>query len=412
MRGRQAAPSAFTALLFVIFTSAGTAHSDAAAIKSTVDSVSTVRRLEDEFEYDISEYSVRFGKCQYVKTFDDDFAEDEDSETVFALKHFVVFRLCPSDQCDTCETGYGEYVLEVDDYLQATVEAQKEALESYCESCEENCNDDGDCDGECQEECYKYENLEDNGYVDASEYIECNKADVEGYDDDDMNIYIGPRCSSDGSKIYIDIFQDENCWEPLELPDGQTVEDVIGYNISYHILKNTYSGDPSDCLSCAEERDDQNDDQNEDDEEDQDEDNINEMCEGLYDLSAKCESIHGIPYGLIQMNQEEEDDENQVENEFAVCGFINSLVWNSYTETGEINIFDEQDVIVRETTTLQKGALSLLSMGAVSLAGYAAYLHRAIDEGFPNIDLACQGGQMAWSDHNSSPFLLRQKFKG
>lgn len=345
------------------------------------------RRLEDDYQYDLSEYSVRFGKCQYVKTFDEEVAQDADSNTVFAVKHFVVFRLCPSDECDKCKSNYGEYVLEVDKYLQATAEAEQSSFENYCNQCKENCNNDGEnadendggenggesdgdeCD-ECQEVCDKYENMQDNGYVDASNYVECQKAEIEG-NDDDMELYIGPRCSSDGTRIFIDLFQDENCWEPYQSSDGQTVEDILGYQISYHFLKNAYSGESKDCISCKEDVN------NEDERDEEDADNVNEMCEELYDASAKCESTHGISSGFIQTNRDEDDNENQVENEFAVCGFINALVWDSYTETGEINIFDEQDVIIRETTTVQKGALSFLALVAFSLAGYAAYLHRA-----------------------------------
>lgn len=349
----------------------------------------SMRRLDDGYyEYDLSSYSIRFGKCQYVKTFDDEIAEDEDSDTVFALKHFVVYRLCPSDECETCDSNYGEYVAEVDEYLQATGAAAQRTLENYCDECDENCNDNGNCDQECQQECYKYENLEDNGYVDASEFVECQKMDVEGDDDDGLELYIGPRCSNDGSSISIDVFKDENCWEPFELSDGETVEDILGYKISYHLLKNTYSGDPEDCMSCQEDPND------EDDNDAEDEDNVNEMCEEIYDASAKCESIHGLSNGFIQLNREDGDEENQLETEFSVCGFVNSLVWNSYTETGEINIYDEQDEIIRETTTVQKVTLSLLTITAVSLAVYAAYLHRSINEGFPNLDFSCQGGQM------------------
>ena len=58
------------------------------------------------------------------------------------------------------------------------------------------------------------------------------------------------------------------------------------------------------------------------------------MCEELYSASAKCESKNGITAGFIQTNREERDYENQVENEFMVCNFIESLVLDSYTERG------------------------------------------------------------------------------
>jgi hypothetical protein len=50
------------------------------------------------------------------------------------------------------------------------------------------------------------------------------------------------------------------------------------------------------------------------------------------------------------------------------CNFIESLLWNSYTETGEINLEAEQNVIIRTTTTgLQKAAASFLALSVVGM---------------------------------------------
>ena len=68
------------------------------------------RRLEDvsTFEYnDLSQYSVRFEKCQFVKSYDDEFAGDEDNDSPLATKHFVVYRLCPTNSCESCNDKYG-----------------------------------------------------------------------------------------------------------------------------------------------------------------------------------------------------------------------------------------------------------------------------------------------------------------
>lgn len=345
------------------------------------------RKLEDVeyFEADISEYSIRFGKCQYVKMYSDEVAGDEDYETVLALKHFVVFRMCPSDECDTCDEVYGEYVVEVDDYLESTVEYYKQKLEDMCDECEEECNDDGSgCEG-CGVECYKYDNMGENGYLDASEYIECQELDVDA-DDDDFQLFIGPRCSSDGTRIFIGLFIDEDCWVPYT---EKSAEDLLGMTLSYHLLKGAYSDESTDCISCME-----NDvDNNEEDE--ADEDAVSEMCENVYSASGKCESKHGIN-GFIQINAEENDFESQGMNEWQVCTFIDSLVWNSYTETGEINIYDKQDEVMRETTTLQKVALSLLTISCFVTGCYAYYLNRKINIEYPpKVNLATQGdGQM------------------
>ena len=83
------------------------------------------RKLDEnpDFEYnDLREYSVRFEKCHDVKMFDDNLAQDEASESPLAVKHFVLYRLCPSDSCGSCDTAYGQYVADAESYLGSTVE--------------------------------------------------------------------------------------------------------------------------------------------------------------------------------------------------------------------------------------------------------------------------------------------------
>merc|ERR1712151_1036238 len=91
-------------------------------------------------EVDISSYSLKFQKCQFVKAYDDELAENEDAETVLATKHFVVFRLCPSNSCDSCNYGYGEYLIDMEEYLEATIEYAKDKQEEKCDQCEEECD--------------------------------------------------------------------------------------------------------------------------------------------------------------------------------------------------------------------------------------------------------------------------------
>lgn len=366
------------------------------------------QRKAEEFRYDLSDYSVRFGKCQYVKMFDDEIAQDMDASTVLALKHFVVYRMCPSDECSSCEFNYGEYVVEVDEYLQNIAEYYKESFEYQCEMCEENdykCNnnDEGWC--VCND-CDRYQNMEDNGIIDATEFIECQKLELNnGGDDDeeddattsstadditsdlnDLELYVGPRCTSDGQRIAIDVFQDENCWEPYSLPDGVSLENLLGYKLSYYFLRSVYSRDPNDCISCSE----QNQQDVEDEEDKEDKDDVFEVCENLYDRSAKCETKHGFYDGLISDNSDEY--ENQMYNEYAVCNFIDSLVWNSYDEKGEINVGVPQDVIIRYVTPLQAGMLSLLSMSAFGLLCLVYYTYLKVESVQPNLE--SRGGTM------------------
>jgi hypothetical protein len=102
---------------------------------------SQMRSLEegDEVVVDISSYSVKFDKCQFVKAYDEEVAADEDYGTVLATKRFVMFRLCPNNSCSSCNSGYGEYLIDMDSYLAATVEYQQAVQETMCENCYANC---------------------------------------------------------------------------------------------------------------------------------------------------------------------------------------------------------------------------------------------------------------------------------
>lgn len=93
------------------------------------------RRLNDadEYEVDISGYSVMFEQCQFVKSYNDELAEEEEVETVLATQRFVLFRLCPDD-CTSCNYNYGEYLVDLESYLEATVEYfQVRALSHECD---------------------------------------------------------------------------------------------------------------------------------------------------------------------------------------------------------------------------------------------------------------------------------------
>lgn len=336
--------------------------------------------IDDNFQYDLSQYSASFVKCQNVKMYDDDVAQNEDMDTVFTMKHFVVFRLCPTGDCGKCNTNYGEYVLEIQDYLDATANYQKYSFEEMCNQCEEyNCDgDDENCAvSSCSRECWKYENLNTYGYVDATNYVQCQQLDIQNEDYADLELYIGPRCSSDGSRVYIGLFYDEDCSSPFK---DATVEQVIGYKISYHLLKNTYSNVRDDCISCNENQNSDDDEGNDND----DLDNVNEMCEQMYEKSAKCESYHGIPNSFVQINRENDNYENQVENEFKVCAFIDSLVWGSYTENGEINLDAQRDFVFREVTLTQRIALAGLAIIIATTSSYAMYMQKVIEQKYPS----------------------------
>ena len=360
----------------------------------------------ESYAYDLSSFSVRYEKCQYVRAYDDDIAADEDSDSPLAMKHFVLFRLCSSDDCEKCENSpYGKYVTEIDTYLKYTVQQQKQIFQNMCDNCqEEDCDEEeGECPSACGQLCTMYGNMENSSYIDASAFMECqqfndgnrklkerrtgsqNTRHLEGsgenqqVDDDnaeeeeeeDLVLYIGPRCSSGERRIVIGLFSDKNCWEPYDEVD---VENLLGANLSYYFLEHTYrsSSDGHVCLTCAEN------DENYNQEDRNDADQVNEMCENLYNAAAKCESPTGISAGFIQTKRDKDEYENQVETEFLSCGFIDSLLWNSYTEKGEIDYISRQDVYVRVVTKLQAISLELIALGIMGLLVLGYYFQRKI----------------------------------
>jgi hypothetical protein len=361
------------------------------------------RRLEDGgsayFEYDLNNFSLRFDRCQHVKMYNDEMAGDEESDTALGDRHFVVFRLCPTDECSTCDAVYGQYVMEVDEYLQATVREKANQVEQICGNCQEECNEDGSgCTG-CGQFCFQHLNLEANGYVSAADYLECQQVPMnnndegdendqdQGSDNDQLQLYIGPRCSNNGARIELGLFQDEDCLSPYT---KLSPEDVLAYNISYELLSHTCYANGSNCLSCKEYVDENDEDNNQAEANNQqDVDDINEMCERVYGQAAKCETIHGID-AFVQSSREDEVYENQVMNEVVVCEFIKSLLTDTYTETGDIYLASSSKVIFEDVTPLQKTAFSLLSVSIVCLLLVAFFIQRQIERASAQTDLACQ----------------------
>jgi len=371
------------------------------------------RRLEDEeYEVDISGYSLKFEQCQFVKAYDDELAEDGDSTTVLATKRFVIFKLCPTGACDSCTYDFGEYIVDLEEYLEATVEYQQEMQENMCNACQE-CgnweeneendqnqdederrrlvnrklqNYDVDCDS-CYDECMKIENMEENGYIDATEFLECQMI-YDPEDDGKAALYAGPMCASSGSKIKIGVFLDEECNVPdydKDVDDYLMDGDGVSMKLSHALLKTVYS---SDCISCLQVDED---DENGGDDDEDEEPEVIEMCEQLYEASAKCEKTNGFDNGYANYN----GYENQLAQESVVCDFVESLKAGSYDESGEIVVNGASSSIGggAETTGGQKFALTFFILGTIGLAGYAAMLHSKLTKG--SAGLSESSGAMA-----------------
>eukprot|EP00566_Odontella_aurita_P006811 CAMPEP_0113540140 /NCGR_PEP_ID=MMETSP0015_2-20120614/8316_1 /TAXON_ID=2838 /ORGANISM="Odontella" /LENGTH=605 /DNA_ID=CAMNT_0000439913 /DNA_START=145 /DNA_END=1962 /DNA_ORIENTATION=+ /assembly_acc=CAM_ASM_000160 len=122
------------------------------------------RRLdeeEDQYGFDVTQYSFKYAGCSAVATYSDDMADDEDYGSVVVTKKYVVFRLCPTAYCSDdypygCGGGYGEYIVDMADYLDVMAQFQENSMERYCDYCEQ-------CMEEAEEEAEEEEEQEEEG---------------------------------------------------------------------------------------------------------------------------------------------------------------------------------------------------------------------------------------------------------
>lgn len=267
----------------------------------------------------IAGYSMKFQGCHHIKQWNDN--ADDENDVRISTTRLIRFRLCPSDTCSAskaggCSGGYGDYVIDMDTFMNAYWEAKRKSIEYNCEYFMENscgCNNDDNQDDNfnrdyCEFDCYNdagmtecidrnpYEDDQDMEEFNYEEYMECKELDVPENDDDDGNnrrleqddevrYYVGPYCADQGGEVRLGLFSDDSC---SEFEYDVTFEELMGFELPYS--SESFVG--AECLGCLEQDNDQN--QNDD----QDEDRVIESCENLYMGAGKCEA--NLPYGMVE----------------------------------------------------------------------------------------------------------------
>jgi hypothetical protein len=216
-----------------------------------------------------------------------------------------MFRLCPTASCNPysingCTSDYGEYLIEIDDYLEAVSEYYEEKTQRYCEYCancvqeEEAAGDDaaaaegddaaaaegddaaaegddaaaagddaaaaeGDdaqrrrladaadedyCDqdlcADYADTCYEQDG--DDAAMDVRDFMGCAAVEYS----DDVNYYLAPHCSSDGFTVTLGVYSDEDCWT---YTSDMSVQQVLGFELDTSLFSDYF---PKECTSCAE----------------------------------------------------------------------------------------------------------------------------------------------------------------
>lgn len=349
-------------------------NSESKQLGRLLSSATPLRQLEGQV--DVSSYSLRFEKCSTVKQYN-----ANNNNQVITAKRFVIFRLCPNHSCGSCDQNFGEYLIDMETYLETMLPYKYEEQTEYCSACDEcytqstqaNNNDavaaqDGCANfdlNSCYQECLNIENMESNGYVDAADYIDCVK--VYENNNKGLTYWAGATCHANGSRIKIGLFTDEECTvEDTNVDTELYMKNENGYNVrlSYHLLKHTFVNGYNNCItSCADNAD------------GNDNSQTAEVCETLYQSSAKCESIHAFSYRTS-------DNSQMWTEEMKACDFIEQLNYGTYDESGQIVVTGGRLIIERATTTgAQKFFVTFFVWGTIFMSAYVALLYHKIMKG-------------------------------
>ena len=304
-----------------------TNNKDVITPKSSLSATSTIgqkvlsraRKLEEnnangEIDYTwVANMSLKFQGCYHTQSWNDEANGDEDIK--ISTLSLVRFRLCPSDTCSMesaygCKEGYGDYIIPMNEYLEAYFEAVQQDQEYNCEyekqygdcACDgENQGDDFDRDI-CEYDCYMNKGMEycvdRNPYnddeqqeeekMDLREMAECRQLEIRNAnrkldEQEEARYYLGAYCSESGSSIHLGLFTEESCSQFADDYAGKsTYLTLTGSDLPYSAT--TMIG--TECMSCKEPAD-----ANQNNANDQaDADQVKESCEQLYEMAGKCEA--------------------------------------------------------------------------------------------------------------------------
>jgi len=422
--------------------------SAASTADGTDDYYHAVGEWDNAFKFDATQYSLSYHRCAAVKQFDDELAAAEDSTTVFITKNFAVFRFCPSTMCESsvvtevnaetgetevvteenpetdelemvmkeggangegCQSNYGEYMIELGDYLSLMVEYHNDRFEKYCDTCE-SCMYDvyqvwmkngysgrhlkersdlsflDDLETEdfhtahrelgynkyaaCPEYdiCHSFSQICKTGLDDTlTEYFDCTQVQKSN----GQTAYMGPHCSADGVTITLGVYSDEYCSEYIG--NGVSAASFLGYELEGDELSPYVSGNlmdvlpekdvlsymessanidaeyyrPADslCIPCKASRQSF---ENRVGDYPDDDTEISEICTSMYMLSARCDKH----YRMYSTKTSSAAYAQAVLEEDLTCDFIDSVVMGNYAESGFANIDTMQDYTTEENSNM------------------------------------------------------------
>jgi hypothetical protein len=357
--------------------------------------MSKARRLEqngdDAYTFSwVKDYSIKFNSCHTTFEFRADASgsnDEEDSAPVESMR-LVSFKLCPTNadetlgqydymsSCGNCRNG-AEYLVEMREFLEAYLEFHMTQKEYNCEMVKENCgcedDDQYDDDQTCYDTCYAAAGLDycdefasndgddNNDYeFDLYENLECENVMDNDDDSNTARLYVGAYCSNNGKNIYLGEFTDRQCTQKAE---AGSYYGLFGQELPY---QDTSIVDSDKCLSCLEPVE-YDDDANNDN---ADGDQVREICEELYDRSAKCEQnlADGVTYSKSN----------------GACDYMH-------------NILPRAERVVTGKTGLTASTFfaGLFFVSTVAVAAWAVTLYRKLEGSTGAVGLSSHDGEVA-----------------
>ena len=352
--------------------------------------LSKARRLEDE-EVDftwVSNFSIKFQGCHHISQWNDE-ADDEEDVRI-ETKRLIRFRLCPANECSPdkaggCDSNYGDYVIDMNTFLESYYEALENYNEYRCEytstvmcDCEDGDDKGDDFDEElCEYDCwvehgmadtcadknpYEDDEQEQEEEFDLAEYVECKQAEFQNDErrrldeEEEIEYFIGPYCAEQGGAIFMGLFTDETCTSFADDSGGtELYSSLAGKSLPY----SDESLISMDCVSCKEPED-----YNNDGNDEEGEDQVIEMCEQIYEGAGKCEQ------GLES------------------TGYVSSANNNACNYIAGIKVVRKDGIITQVGSKANKTAsifIGVFVVAFVLLAAYVYYLKTKLDRASINL---------------------------
>jgi hypothetical protein len=346
--------------------------------------MSNARRLEGDGDVDftwVADFSIKFQGCHHISQWNDEADGEEDVR--IATKRLVRFRLCPSNTCSTanaggCSEGYGDYVIDMNVYLEAFLESVSEYNQAKCEYLENmsGCDNDNNNNDYCLYDYYaangvadicadenpyqnNYDGQDQQEQFDIAEYTQCAQANLQNGNnrrlDQQQEYYMGPYCAEQGGSIYLGLFTDDACTAFADDYGGkEAYYSLTGRELPYGETNMI----TMDCYSCIEPEAQYNYQGNDA----EDGDNVNEMCEMIYANAGKCESNLDV-YGVYP--------------NYNACSYIQG-----------IQVIRKNGIIVSSGSKANKTAsifIGIFVVAFVLLSAYVYYLKTKLDRATINL---------------------------